>query len=180
MKPAIKKAASSKTMRVATVFTGAACAAAIAPTAAAAGTGLHAVERPGHQARLGTGRPGARPGGTTYGSITRITGLTCNDVPHWTHFFSGHASEPGHSNGVNCFGYAGDWDATSGSSFDAWGICGGNNYGVYGAYSDNGAGQWFIAGFGPGDTLAELPNITSKSDKVLYMAISKWKGNDAC
>jgi hypothetical protein len=152
------KLGSRKIMRVATVFTGAAaCAVAFAP-GAMAGTGQPAAARDGHQARLGGKTPGIRPGITVGG---------CTGRPNWVHIGDAFYTE--------CFGFTGTYSVSRGDGAVAGAICGGNNYGWYGGYSDLG---FNTAGFHQGTTFAVVPSTIAESFTTMH--ISGWKGNDAC
>jgi hypothetical protein len=167
MKAGIKKTASGKAMRVATIFTGAAaCAAAFTP-AAVAGTAHTGTGHAGtdHQAPLGGNvvtpdHSRVRPANTTEGN--------CASTATWVHFF-------GAGQGAHCFGGRGSWDS---GVIKASKICGGNNYGSYYGFSDNGNGSPVGAGFGPGTTFVHLPwaGLTDVSAVI----ITKWKGSDTC
>jgi hypothetical protein len=165
MKPGIKKIASGKTKRVATVFTGAAaCAAAFVPAAHAAN---------GHQAGLDgktlTARSlrgtvhGARPDSVgTSGSIQKAT--NCADTPKWVHLAKGTAED--------CFGFPGVWSFSVGGlpgHVDVSKICGGNNYGWYA--SENGK----VGYYHQGTTYAHLPVSTIRS-----IGIFGYKGTEEC
>jgi hypothetical protein len=164
MRPGINRTAVRKTMRVATVFTGAAACATAFVAPAAAGTGQHAVARPGQQPRLNSSR--VRP-------LTNIESRNCADVgPSWVHFGTAGA-------GSICWGYSGRW--TGNKDFDyftASRICGGNNSGSYGGYSDYGNGDYHTAGFGHGTGWVHLPWPDSTVITMVY--IKKYKGSDKC
>jgi len=110
MKPAIKKSAVGRTMRVATLFTGAAaCATAFAPTAMA-GTAQQA-------------HPQARFLHNS-GSIQHV--WSCASTPHWLHLsISSHGAIS-----TQCWGFKGTSDVKNGQSYLTTGQCGGNNYGI--------------------------------------------------
>jgi hypothetical protein len=156
MKPAIKKAPSGKTMRVATLFTGtAACAFAFAPAAVAASTGQHAV---------------ARPDSGTTGNI-KIEDCTPSRA-HWVHFTD--------RGGSICFGDRGTW---SGNRRDAYvsanKICPGNNWGFYGGYSASDGGAWYTGEFAPnGGRWPHLPN--PGFTRLTLMHISGFSGSNQC
>jgi hypothetical protein len=167
VKPGIKKVASGKTMRVATLFTGAAAYAAAFAPAAAAGT-VHAAGA-GHQARL-DGRTltalrlhdtmhGARPDDS--GSIGWTS--SCTRFPHWVHIYSPAVH--------TCVGFKGTLDFVTdlGQPIGASTICGGNNYGWYKSVGDR-KGYYH-----QGTTYATLP-----VDNIKSIHISGWKGTDAC
>lgn len=169
VKPGVKKAALGKTMRVATVFTGAAaCAAAFAPAAQAA---------TGHQAApdgktltdartLRVLRAAAMPGFQPNSS--RVSGQIswtshCANTPKYVHLVG--ASD-------YCVGHDGIW--SFGPSWYPFisRICGGNNSGSY----ENTSGE--VAKFHPGTTYAHLP---WKGDTLIRrIRIKKYTGNDEC
>jgi hypothetical protein len=146
MKPSIKKVASGKTMRVATVFTGAAaCAAAFAPAA-------HAVT--GHQAEANaktladaTTVTVSRPGTMhrfqpDISAAPQTSEAGCSTTPRYLHFRT--------SVGTVCFGHLGSF------YFGPYpvimtSICGGNNSGSY----SNGFGK--VAKFHTGTTFVHVP-----------------------
>jgi hypothetical protein len=164
MKPAIKKAVSGKTMRVATVFTGAvACAAAFTPAATAA------TAQPGHQLRL-AGAKRAAPLGKTKGSIREAT---CSaDRQTWVHFQNAVGTS-------DCWGFRGSWTGSRGDYFVADKMCGGNNFGSYGGYSIAGRGDYYTAEFEPGNTYVDLPN--GPPTYVTFVKIFGWSsGQVAC
>jgi len=146
VKPGMRKVASVKTMRVATVFTGAvACAAAFAPAAHAA-TG-HQAAPDGKTLTDATTLTVPRPG-TMHGFHPDISAApqtsvakTCATTPRYVHLLFGRRD--------TCLGHLGyeSWDA----GFPVSKICGGNNAGSYG----NTSGR--TAKFGPGTTFAHLP-----------------------
>lgn len=168
MKPGIKKVASGKTKRVATVFTGAAaCAAAFAPAAHAAN---------GHQAGLdGKKLTLAQHYGTLHGArpdnhhTSSITEGSCATTPRWVHFAVTANS------GIYelCFGFRGTWVFSSRGVDLAVAesqICGGTNHGWYESW--NGRRGYY----GPGKTWVYLPVSNIKS-----VHISGWnKNNSAC
>jgi hypothetical protein len=141
MKPGIKKVASGKTMRVATLFTGAAaCAAAFAP-GAAAGT-VHPAGT-AHHARL-DGKTLALPWvHRTMEGLQPDTVPTsnCGTTPRWVHLaYSRHK--------VSCFGFDGRLRRISPAHFSR--ECGGDNSGrIYGP-----SRSWH---FGPGNTYTYPP-----------------------
>ena len=140
MKAAIKKAASRKTMRVATVFTGAAaCTAALAPAAMA---GTHTVTQPLHKDRALTR---LEPGATAV--KPNISGHACNfrGDSTWLHIaYEGGASV--------CIGYLGIAQADI-PHFS--GYCGGNNFGALDGLDG------FSTKFGPGDYYKPVRPITT-------------------
>lgn len=141
MKSGINKVASGKTMRVATLFTGAAaCAAAFAP-AAVAGTGHPAAV--GHQARL-DGKALALPWlHRAPEGLQPDTSPTnnCGTTPRWVHVaYSPHK--------VSCFGFDGALSRHPAVHFSR--ECGGDNRGHIAGPS----GSW---GFGPGHTYTYPP-----------------------
>jgi hypothetical protein len=156
-------------MRVATIFTGAAAAAAFGPAAAAAGG--HAAGT-GHQARTVDKAP-AVPGiyGITNvvrpdtserlsGSI-RMTGF-CSTTSHWVHLEAA-ANEVDY-----CWGYKGLWYWNP--AFKIYAECGGNNYGWL--YRLDGS----VFSFHQGTTYRRWTNGINLS----AIRISGWAGNDAC
>jgi hypothetical protein len=124
MKPATTKPTGRKTMRVATVFTGAVAAAAFAPAAMAA------TADPGHAAVAGHL---AQPESKIWGSIQQTS--SCANVPHWLHIAQ---NAPLYS---LCFGFEGRSKVSTYMSAE----CGGNNYGFL--FTDN-----VGTSFGPGKT----------------------------
>jgi hypothetical protein len=165
MKPAIKKALSGKTMRVATVFTGAAaCAAAFTPAAAVAATA-----QPGHQLRLDRTTLAARPDKTS-GSIREAT---CSLGRHtWVHFQDVVGTS-------DCWGFRGTWSVSRDEYFVADKMCGGNNVGSYGGYPAAGRQNFYTAEFGPGSTYVSLPNALPTH--VTFVRIFGWSsGQVAC
>lgn len=164
MKPGIKKVTSGKTMRVATLFTGAAaCAAAFAPAAYAAN---------GHQAGLdGKKLTLGQHYGTLYGArpddgptSKSIQEASCATTPRWVHVVNGAHHE--------CFGFHGTWAFSEEGYVDpvyVSKICGGNNYG------------WYVSALGrkgyyrQGTSYVPLP-----VSNMISIHISGWKGNDTC
>jgi hypothetical protein len=57
-------------------------------------------------------------------------------------------------------------------------MCGGNNYGWYGGYSDYGDGPHYDAHFGPGTTFVHVPN--HGSTQMTNVHISSWTGQTKC
>jgi hypothetical protein len=176
------KTASRKTMRVATVFTGAAaCATAFTPAAGIMGTGQHTIAQPARQARLDAV---IRPAQWNYTSkdMQRVTGITaCEARPNWVQIVSVKA---GTGENLVCFGHSGVWTPTNGSSFSGWTICGGNNIGGYvGSYGGPVAGDElrYDATFGPGTTFVDLPHLPTKfASPWGDVVIISWQGNDKC
>jgi hypothetical protein len=116
-------------MRVATLFTGVAAVAAVAP-AAHAGT---EPAQPSHQARPGATRSRIRPD-------IQLTSK-CSTVPRWVHLRSSQG-------GSWCYGYAG---FTTTYGINTVSICGGNNSGwLWNSYSSP-------THFGRGTTWVHLP-----------------------
>jgi hypothetical protein len=167
MKSGIKKVASGRAMRVATVFTGAAaCAAAFTPVAHAAtghqaepdGKGLALAQLQGmmHGARLDNN------GHAASGSIREVNG--CAGTPTWVHLAKGAAGD--------CVGYKGTWsfsvDGLTGT-ISVSRICGGNNYGWY-ADANGSVGYYH-----QGTTYVTLP-----VDNIRSIGIFGWKGTDTC
>jgi hypothetical protein len=163
MKPTVKKAASGRTMRVATVFTGAAaCAAAFTPATAAAGIGHHAVARPGHQLRLDV----------AVAAADRIRSGPCSRLGSSADLrFKAFL-------GRICFGYAGIWTRHPGSGYSVSQICGGNNFGSYGGYSKQGLGSFHSAEFRQGSTYVFLP--WAGTTDLTYVNIQGWHGSKEC
>jgi hypothetical protein len=154
LRTGIKKAATSKTLRVATAFTGvAACAAAFGPTAMAA-TGQGATYKPDVAATTIEQKEGC-PGGTS----------------DWLHLGDG----PGNTD--MCYGYTGtytnaDWAETS--------YCGGNNYGWIDVQYPGSTGNTKIT-FHQGTTYAQIPYAGINDPAIVRSVhISGWSGSDAC
>jgi hypothetical protein len=150
MKSVIKKAASSKTMRVATTFTGAAaCAVAFAPTAMA-DTHTAAVQaQPNHAERS------TMPLGIGAGNCGQP------NQSHWLHVQSAYGA-------VKCYGGRGILGVgqLSVSSF-----CGGNNSGYF--YEDGFKIHRFQVG-----TYFYKPSEAPFT--VSAVSISTWRGGDTC
>jgi hypothetical protein len=165
MKPAIKKAVSAKTMRVTTVFTGAAaCVAALTPAAATA-VGQHAVARPGNRIGLDAAMFGARP---DLNPVLCGGAGTSNDAQFETR-----------STVRYCFGDRGIWAVSRHKGFrQMWQMCGGNNWGSYAGYTRSGTGGFVDAEFGQGTTWVHLPwNGYTSITEVL---INGWAGSHEC
>jgi hypothetical protein len=155
MNTAIKKAAVGKTLRVATVFTGAAaCAAAFTPAAMAA-----------------TGHPARPQNGAAYDSM-KVTS-NCAGVPNWLHLTFWWSSKPGPSFYLRtmCWGFAGidaaippQRGGTNRLSYE----CGGNNYGYLNPATD-------FQNFGPGTGYRHENNFVVNS-----VEITGWSGTDRC
>jgi hypothetical protein len=154
MKMQTKKGTSRRTMRVATVFTGAAiCAVADMPGALAA-PALH-----------------------TGGNITVVRGCVAGVDPHWVHLYGEHWTgpswDPYQVYSSLCLGYTGTYNPNY--SFYAKNICGGNNVGFYSATEmGNGHGR---ATFHEGTTFATVPQSVGE---LSFLHISGWSGNDGC
>ena len=147
MKPDVRKVASGKTMRVATVFTGAvACMAAGTPGAVAAS---------GHHYRLDGTATGRGPHGGILVALPNSTEVkSCAHNPLWVHIKF--------SKGTECFGYKGTWNFLSAH---ARSICGGNNSGwIWNTNLDS-------THFGRGNTYVHFP--WPGSTKLSFMSISK-------
>jgi hypothetical protein len=159
MKPDAKK-----TMRVATVFTGAAaCAAAFAPSAMAT-TKPAAVERLDHKLMLAGKNTlrGALGAPRNSGSIRSTN--KCSTVPHWLHILwvngSGLVIE-------TCVGFHGTISGPH--AIKVFAQCGGTNIGYLAS------GTRHIT-YGPGNTYRTF----TPSLNVTKIHISRWTGNDAC
>lgn len=143
-----------KTMRVATLFTGAAACAVAGTTAA------HAQDTPqpaGHSAKA-VGLAVHPDGVTISGSIREAACTTGRDT--WLHV----VSEDG---GLYCYGFAGTYSPTS--EIGVYTQCGGNNYGsLY-------VNESKLIPFGPGTTYRKL-NYAHLTDVL----ISFWSGTDKC
>lgn len=172
MKSGMRKVASGKRMRVATVFTGAAaCAATFAPAAHAA---------TGHQAapdtktltvpRLHDAMNEIRPDWNGYATVVSgsIQLGSCPSTPKWVHM--SRSLDP---YSTFCFGFKGEL-AFHSPDISVSRICGGNNYGDY----VNSRGQ--TAYFGPGTTYVHLP--WPGVAKIEAIQILKWSAhnNDKC
>jgi hypothetical protein len=152
MKPSSKKARSSKKVRVATTFTGAAaCAFAFAP-AAAAGTTQPVAAAPGHEA-------GARPDGLEYACP--------GGTEHWLHL----ARVQG---GDMCVGDVGKYPVSFPQSISRF--CGGNNSGQFSGHPVNG-GPKKIVHFGHGNYYATIRPVALI---ISHVDINKWGGYDHC
>jgi hypothetical protein len=155
MKPRISNA--RKTMRVATVFTGAAATAAAFTPAAMAGTGHGAVARTAGKALNVPRERGIRPDYSKYGSI-RSSGACKN--AEWVHLEWGRGYR-------DCFGYHGgiNWGEELAISHE----CGGTNNGII-----------FTTGnsipYGPGTGYRGFPTGT----EALSIYIGSWTGTDHC
>jgi hypothetical protein len=158
MNPSKEKGAARRTMRVATVFTGAAAlAVGGAPMAMAAA--------------------GPAPALHTGGQITVVRGCIPDVDPHWVHLYGEHSTGPSWSpfeiHSSLCFGYTGNY--TPNYSFYAKYICGGNNVGWYSAtIMGNGHAR---AKFHEGTTFAKVPQSVGE---LSVMHISGWSGSDGC
>jgi hypothetical protein len=153
MKPGIKKAARRKTMRVATVFTGAAaCMTGLGP-AATAGTGHY-----------------VRPMLHTGGNITRHNCNRSTSYPTWLHMQG--------SGIISCFGFTGtyNWDQILGNSITYW-MCGGNNVGWYSGI-DRATGKVTTTHFHEGTNF--VPLLGGSGWYINKVHISGWSGNDKC
>lgn len=154
MNSSIRKLASTRKMRVATLFTGAAaCAVGFAPTAAAAATGIHL--------------PELHTGGTPT-SIPHCTGHST-----WMHMaFEGPETESA------CFGYTGyDYNVASHNTTYAFQICGGNNVGTYYGVNRH-TNQYTDAGYREGTTWVSLPGNSTWDVSTVYN--SGWSHSDKC
>lgn len=151
MRPGIKK-----TMRVATTFTGAACAVVFNNPAALAGTAGPAA----------AAQPGIAANHRISGSI-REAG--CGSHSHWMHV-------EGPEDSVNCFGYRGILSLSPWPNMRAF--CGGNNSGYI--YGHDNLHSWTVYNhFGHGTTFYHLPS------SVRWFYVSEvtnvgWSGNDKC
>jgi hypothetical protein len=156
MKPSIKKAASRKTVRVATTFTGAAaCAVTFAPTVAA-GTGQPAAAQPGHQHKVHR--------------IQAITQANCRGTnqSHWMHM--------GTETTVTCFGFRGATHVRP-NPFKITSFCGGNNSGfIYGTSAGGNAASIF---FGHGTYYNQF-QTPSPPLHASFVSIIGFGGNDKC
>jgi hypothetical protein len=169
MKPSIKKAASRKTVRLATTFTGAAaCAFAFVPAATAA-TGHPVTAGPGHQGgiRPDLGIDYSCPAGTE----------------HWVHLALNNTKD-------YCVGGRGAHPFPLGKSPVIHGLCGGNNSGVItGSYVSNTRAAAFghgnrhgfrpfgnaVISFGPGDKYRGISAFLVSS-----VDIFNYSGTDKC
>jgi hypothetical protein len=142
-----------RSLQVGTVLTGAAaCAAAFAPTAAAA----------------------TAPGIATRAAVTAGKPLPSNAVTekdctasdsHWVHaYWPGYADH-----GPTCFGYAGVKEVDH--SFVEF--CPGNNYGVFTALTSS--GTYFSHFFAPHSGVS-----LDFTFYMISIEISRWVGSDAC
>ena len=163
MKPVTKKTNARKAMRVATVFTGAAGAAALFAPTAMAGTG-HTARADGKTVthRL-MGQIGKAHPMNSFGRVSGNIQLNsnCSTTPHWVHI-KGH-STLGASNTERCFGFKGTYDVSSGLLNGAWIIeyeCGGTNFGYLNPR------QGDHQGFGPGTGFRRENNYHMGSIKI--------------
>jgi hypothetical protein len=159
VKPDTKKAASRKTMRVATTFTGVAACAAFMTPAAMAGTARSAGPRSGNRPQANGRTDAVRPANTEQRSCT---GGTSN----WLHMaFAGTAL---------CYGFKGTLgiDGSAVSEF-----CGGNNKGWFAGSSYG--GKWVTHDFGHGTTYNHF-TTQARPFFVYSVHISNYSGNDKC
>jgi hypothetical protein len=159
-----------KSMRVATIFTGVACATFGVTQVANAQDAAKSVARHTSKRVGGAIHPAAKyDGSIRYASDCGNRGIDKN----WLHI-----SVTSYSGGEDlatylsdCFGYAGTWLYPPRSGIRA--ECGGNNKGYLMGQEKNGD-SWYL-GFGPGTTYrtwneSHLDNVT----------INSWAGTDAC
>lgn len=147
-------AVKSRSMRVATLFTGvAACAATGAVGANAQGTPQPAA---GHSAKA-VGLTVHPDGRTLSGSIREAN---CAGRSEWLHVLSTYG-------GLYCYGYAGEYSPTSETGMVSQ--CGGTNYGSL--YVND--AKWIS--FGPGTTYRRL-DYAHLDAVVIY----SWSGTDKC
>jgi hypothetical protein len=151
MKPGIQKITSGKRiMRVATVFTGAAAAAAFTPAAMAA---------TGHAAGTGPGT-GVRTTALPDGGTGKITFSAYCRNAQWLHLEWSRGA-------TGCFGYSGVWNL--GDDKPVSHECGGTNHGY--VYYSNSHGA---APYGPGTGYRGFPY------KLTEISIQYWTGTDKC
>jgi hypothetical protein len=158
MKPGIKK-----TMRVATTFTGVACAVAFNNPAALAATGQPAAQ-PGHQQHL---RRTAIAGNKRLSGSIRESTCGNPNTSHWLHIGLPYRE-------VTCIGFQGQLLMSPYPNMRSF--CGGNNRGVIGGKPELGRSYY---DFGPGNYFYQLP----KSVKWFYVSdvtIWSWSRNDRC
>jgi hypothetical protein len=162
-----------KAMRVATVFTGAATAAAVFTPAAMAGTGP--TNRADKDDKTVTHQPmdqigKARPMNQEGRQSLSIQQQSCSGRPHWVHIEGSQFTLGRAPGGIECYGYRGTWDVSDGVK-QPWHIsheCGGNNFGYLNfKYAS-------VQGFGEGKTYRG-ENLSMNS---IY--IGGWSQNDTC
>jgi|HubBroStandDraft_1064217.scaffolds.fasta_scaffold40355_2 hypothetical protein len=167
MNSSLSNGSSKRTMRVATLFTGAAACAitAFAPTALAA----TAADGNQNAGRPHTGRdiPMLHTGGTITSSVC---GTDRANYSTWMEMI--------YKGAYICYGFTG---TTAADQHGNWGssttsICGGNNVGWYSS-NNSGRGPTKKATFREGTTFVGLPNVPWQINKV---HISGWSGGNKC
>jgi hypothetical protein len=155
MKAAIKKAASGKALRVATVFTGAAVTA----------VGFGTVATAAQAAPVARQTPMLHTGGHI-----QSTNCSANQEPHWLHL--AFSSANGGGLGVECYGFTGGvTDPAFGIANRAVYVCGGNNSGWY----KNSISQ--TANYKEGNTYVHVPWY---GYTLQYLYNNGWSHSDAC
>ena len=170
MDAASSKSRRSRSMRVATIVTGAAaCAFGAAPQVAnAQDAAPHAV---GHA--LQRAERAIPAGGPIYGSIRIAYNCGASHIDkEWLHLsVTSFAGTPYAEYVSLCFGYRGLWSSPPDTGVRK--ECGGNNYGLL--VGTNSAGTKWSTDFGPGTTYRTLNK--AHLDAVF---INSWAGTDTC
>jgi hypothetical protein len=152
-------------MRVATIFTGVACAVGGATQVANAQDAGHTAAR--HMSEH-AGR--AIPNSPVYGSIRSayLCGLR-GSHQNWLHYAAYYSYYT--PNTSFCFGYKGLSESPPGVGI--YSECGGNNHGLLVGVTT--AGRKWSTGFGPGTTYRKLDEA-----HLTAIYINSWTGNDKC
>jgi hypothetical protein len=175
MKSGSTRSRTNKTLRVATIFTGAAALTAGFTHAANAQDIAHAHTTPALKDNA------IRPAGA-HGNTKYYEDCAANHVdPTWLHVAT-QLVEPTNSGDIYidrsvCFGGAGSYYSPPGLGIE--GECGGNNYGQIIGYIN---GLYVSRAFGPGTKYAWFINQSDNYSWSHYddVVITKWAGTDTC
>jgi hypothetical protein len=164
------KSRPSKSMRVATIFTGVAAATVGMTQVANAQDVTHAAHKPtskriGHQLRPASQVLTGRMQSDEFCHFT-----TGNSHPNWLHVFWYNSQFMKQDS--ECYGFSGF--AFSPPTVGITYMCGGNNYGSLFGHSDDRKKSW-VFNYGPGTTYAYLDKSS-----LYQVHISRWAGNDKC